>query len=83
MTAPEYPRKDDYHHTTYWTGPLSDPNTHVTGFRRWGGASVDYYQVTCTCTPYRGVGPTRNSRDSDIYATLAADSYAHALTHLA
>lgn len=70
-----YPRKDSYQRATFWTGPVSAADTHVTGFKRFEGARTTYYVSTCTCG-------ARGEQRLDL-AACEADALAHAATHVA
>jgi hypothetical protein len=76
----EYPRKDGFHGTSFWTGPVGAPGTYVTGFRKRSGASVTYYQATCTCTPYGGAAPERWGHGA--MDQVEVDAYEHAAAHV-
>lgn len=71
------PRKDVHHRATFWTGPVSDPETDVTGFKRFTGARTTYYAATCSCTLYGTVAQQRLTLDE-----AEADAFTHALTHM-
>lgn len=83
QAGPEpYPRRDEHHPATYWTGELNAPGTFVTGRRSWGGGgnSTTYWEATCTCTPYGAVGPTRYGAGA--LDRVESDAYEHAASHV-